>query len=154
MRINGKAYWLWRAVDSKGQEIDILLQPRRSARCAYRFFRKILDKVSDFQPRVIVTDKLHSYRKPIKFFWPKADHRSHKGLNNRAENSHQITREKERQMRKFHHPKRTQTFLSARGRLLNLLKIKRYSKSSDHFKSAFASASKIFDSVISQDTFI
>ena len=100
-----------------------------------------------------MTDKLKSYRKPVKSFWPDADHRSHKGLNNRAENSHQVTREKERQMRRFHHPQRTQSFLSARGPLLNLLKIKRYSQSSDHFKSAFFNASQIFNSIVSQNHF-
>jgi len=100
-----------------------------------------------------MTDKLKSYRKPVKSFWHKIDHRSHKGLNNRAENLHQITREKERQMRKFHHPQLAQSFLSSRGPLLNLLKIKRYSQSSSHFKSSFFNASKIFNSIVSQNHF-
>ena len=100
-----------------------------------------------------MTDKLKSYRKPVKNFWPHTDHRSHKGINNRAENSHQITREKERQMRKFHDPQRTQSFLSARGPLLNLLKIKRYSQSSIDFKSAFFNPSQIFNFLISRDNF-
>jgi IS1 family transposase len=75
--INGKKYWLWRAVDSKGDVLDILMQSRRNKRAAIRFFRKLFKAVGE--PRVIVTDKLRSYGTALKELAPGIEHRSHKG---------------------------------------------------------------------------
>ena len=77
------------------------------------------------QPRVIITDKLRSYRKAHRVLLKSSEHRSHKRLNNIIENAHQPTREKERQMRKFETVPSAQRLLSAMGSTLNLLKIKR-----------------------------
>ena len=82
VQIGGETFWLWRAVDAHGDALDILVQKQRNAKAAMRFFKRLLASYGD--PRVVVTDKLRSYIKPIRTQAPKADHRAHKGLNNRA----------------------------------------------------------------------
>lgn len=84
-------YYLRRAVDSEGNALDVLLQRHRDTQAAERFLRKLL-KQQRFVPRVIVTDKLKSYAAAKKTVMPSVEHRLPKGLNNRAENSHQPTR--------------------------------------------------------------
>ena len=101
--INGKKYWLWRAVDSKGDVLDILVQSRRNKRAAIRFFRKLFKAFG--KPRVIVTDKLQSYGAALKELAPRIEHRSHKGLNNRSEGSHRPTRRREKIMGRFKSPR-------------------------------------------------
>ncbi|MBD2078685.1 DDE-type integrase/transposase/recombinase, partial [Leptolyngbya sp. FACHB-17] len=86
----------------------------RDTEAAKRLFRKLLKK-QGFVPRVIVTDKLKSYEAAKKQVMPSVEHRQHKGLNNRAENSHQSTRVRERRMRRFKSPRQAQRFLSAFG---------------------------------------
>jgi len=107
-------YYLWRAVDSEGNVLDILLQRHRDTQAAERFFRKLL-KQQHFVPRVIVTDKLKSYAAAKKTVMPSVEHQQHKELNNRAENAHQPTRVRERRMRRFKSPGQAQRFLSAFG---------------------------------------
>ena len=110
--IKKQQYYLWRAVDGDGNVLDVLLQRHRDTKAAERFFRKLLKK-QGFVPRVIVTDKLKSYAAAKKQVMKNVEHRQHKGLNNRAENSHQPTRVRERRMRKFKSPGQAQRFLSA-----------------------------------------
>jgi putative transposase len=114
--LRGEPYLLWRAVDEHGAELDILLQKRRDKAAAKRFFKRVLR--SSPAPRKIVTDQLRSYPAAkaeiaelsnVKHVFFKAAAR----LNNRAENSHQSIRE--RRMRGFRDPKRTQKFLSSFG---------------------------------------
>lgn len=112
--IKKQQYYLWRAVDSAGNVLDVLLQRHRDTEAAKRFFRKLLKK-QGFVPRVIVTDKLKSYEAAKKQVMPSVEHRAHKGLNNRAENSHQPTRVRERRMRRFKSPGQAQRFLSTLG---------------------------------------
>lgn len=81
--INGVKHWLWRAIDGNGDVLDILIQPRRNAKAAKRFFGRLVAAYGE--PSVVITDKLRSYTKPIKVIAPDADHRAHKGLNNRIE---------------------------------------------------------------------
>jgi transposase-like protein len=103
---------LWRAVDELGVELDIVLQKRPDKTAAKRFFKRVLR--SSPVPRKIVTDQLRSYpaaRPSVKHVFVKAAAR----INNRAENSHQPTRERERRMRGFRDPRRTQAFLSCFG---------------------------------------
>ncbi|WP_440030563.1 IS6 family transposase, partial [Chromobacterium amazonense] len=100
LNIHGKLHYLWRAVDQNGQVLDILVQSRRHKQAAKRFFRKLL-KGLRYVPRVIITDKLKSYAAAKQDIMPGVEHRQHKGLNNRAEVSHQPTRQKERQRRRF-----------------------------------------------------
>ena len=87
--INGVKHWLWRAVDANGDRLDILVQTHRNARAARRFLARLIAQFGS--PRVVITDKLRSYIKPIAYQAPVADHRAHKGLNNRIEGSHRPT---------------------------------------------------------------
>jgi putative transposase len=112
IRIQGVQHYLWRAVDQEGVVLDILVQPRRDAKAAKRFFRRLL-KGLQYVPRVIVTDKLRSYGVAQRKLLPKAEHRQSRYLNNRAENSHRPTRRRERQMQRFKSPEQANDFLSA-----------------------------------------
>ncbi len=114
LTINGKLYYLWRAVDQHGNLLDILVQSRRNKRAAKKFFRKLL-KGCQYVPRVLITDKLGSYAAAKKEILPGVEHRQHKRLNNRAENSHQPTRQRERTMRGFKSGAHAQRFLAAHG---------------------------------------
>jgi putative transposase len=114
--IKKQQYYLWRAVDSEGNVLDVLLQRHRDTKVEKRFFRKLLKK-QGFTPRVIVTDKLKSYEAAKKQILKSVEHRQHKGLNNRAANSHQPTRVRERRMRKFKSPGQAQRFLATFGPL-------------------------------------
>ncbi len=100
LKINGKTHSLWRAVDQDGNVLDILVQSRRNKNAAKQFLRKLL-KGLQYVPRVIITDKLKSYGAAKCEILPGVEHRQHKGLNNRAENSHQPTRLREKKMRRF-----------------------------------------------------
>ncbi|MET8220900.1 IS6 family transposase [Streptomyces hirsutus] len=112
IKINGERKYLWRAVDADGKVLDILVQSRRDKAAARRFFRRLLKKTRTV-PRVIVTDKLRSYGAAHREVMPSVEHRSHKGLNNRAENSHQPTRQRERAMKGFRSTGGAQRFLAA-----------------------------------------
>ena len=100
LRIGGKQRYLWRAVDQDGHVLDILVQSRRYAKAAKRFFRELL-KGLQYAPRLIVTDKLKSYAAAKREILPNTEHRQSRYLNNRAEVSHQPTRRRERQMQQF-----------------------------------------------------
>jgi putative transposase len=111
IKMNGVQHYLWRAVDQNGVVIDILVQPKRDRWAALRFFRKLLH-VAKRPPRVIITDKLRSYAAAKKLIMPDIEHRQSRYLNNRAENSHQPTRVRERQMKRFKSSEQAQRFLS------------------------------------------
>ncbi len=125
IRINGATHYLWRAVDQDGQVLDILVQSRRDAAAATTFLRKLL-KGLEYVPRVVITDKLASYGAAMRAVLPSAEHRRHKGLNNRAENSHQPTRERERRMRRFKDPGHAQRFLAAYGPIVSHFRPRRH----------------------------
>jgi putative transposase len=112
IKIKGKAHYLWRAVVQDGNVLDILVTSRRDAKAATRFFRKLFTGLR-FVPRVLVTDKLASYGVAHRRLMRSVEHRRSKYLNNRAENSHQPTRQRERAMKKFTSPGGAQRFLSA-----------------------------------------
>ena len=112
--INGAQHYLWRAVDQDGNVLDSLVHPRRDKRAAVRFLRQLLKGLT-YVPRVVITDKLASYGAALREVLPGVEHRRHKGLNNRAENSHQPTRERERRMRRFKGPGHAQRFLASYG---------------------------------------
>jgi len=117
--IVGKKHWLWRAVDQDGIVLDVLVQSRRDKHAAKRLLRKLLRRQGQ-PPRVLITDKLASYLAAKKELVPGVEHRRHKGLNNRAENSHQPTRRRERQMKRFKSAGQAQRFLSAHDQINNL----------------------------------
>jgi len=117
--IAGKKRWLWRAVDADGFVLDILVQSRRDKKAAKRFMHKLLKKAGR-APRVLVTDKLKSYGAARASMGLRVEHRQHKGLNNRAENSHQPTRRRERVMKRFKSSRQAQKFLSIHDQIANL----------------------------------
>jgi putative transposase len=127
--IQGKRQYLWRAVDQDGDVIDILVQPRRNCRAAERFFRKLL-KGQGGEPWRLVTDKLRSYGAAHRTTMPSVIHVTRQYSNNRAEVSHQPTRQRERQMRRFKSAGQMQRFLSAHGVILNLFRVGRHLVSS------------------------
>jgi putative transposase len=100
IKVNGQRHYLWRAVDQHGNVLDILVTSQRNAKAATRFFRKLF-KGLRYVPRVLVTDKLASYGVAHRRLMPGVEHRRSKYLNNRAENSHQPTRQRERAMNGF-----------------------------------------------------
>ncbi len=112
--INGVQHYLWRAVDQDGTVLDLLVQSRRDKAAAKKFFRRLLKDLA-YVPRVVITDKLASYGAAKREVLPSVEHRQHKRLSNRAENSHQPTRERERRMRRFKSPGHAQRFLAAYG---------------------------------------
>ena len=112
MRIQGVQHYLWRAVDQHGVVLDILVRRRRDAKAAKRFFKRLLIGLQ-YEPRLIVTDKLRSYGVAQRQLLPRAEHRQSRYLNNRAENSHRPTRRRERQMQRFKSPEQAQLFLPA-----------------------------------------
>ena len=136
---------LWRAVDSDGYEIDVFLQKRKNKKAAIRFLSRLLG--DNPAPRVIITDKLKSYFKPIRYMMPKADHRAHKGLNNRVENAHQPTRRKEKCLIKFKSPQGLQNTVSLMGKVRNIFSVDvgRYTRSAQDQRDAFKISQAIWD---------
>jgi putative transposase len=123
--IKNERHYLWRAVDQDGQVLDILVQRRRDKRAAKKFFHKLLKGLT-YVPRVIVTDKLKSYGAAKREILPGVEHRQHRYLNNRAENSHQPTRQRERRMQRFKSPGQAQRFLAASGPIAPHFRPRRY----------------------------
>lgn len=132
--IGGRKYWLWRAIDADGDVLDILVQARRNTKAAKRFFSRLVKQFGE--PRVVVTDKLGSYVKPIRTLAPDADHRAHKGRNNRIENSHRLTRKREKIMGRFKSLRQAQRFLSAHDQINIIFRPRRYNLSTISYRHA------------------
>ena len=132
-KIKGQLVYLWRAVDQEGEVLDILVQSKRNARAAKRFFKKLLKRLQ-YSPRALVTDKLSSYTTAHRELIPEVDHRRGGRLNNRAENSHQPTRERERRMRRFESMKHAQRFLSSHGQVSNHFRCGRHLMRACHYR--------------------
>ena len=130
---------LWGAVDQDGVVLDILVQSRRDKHAAKRLLRKLLKKQMR-SPRLLITDKLRSYGAAKREIMPGVEHRQHKGLNNRAENSHQPTRRRERQMKRFKSPRQAQRFLSAHAQINNLFPLRRDHLPATQYRAARAQA--------------
>src|SRR3954452_13645370 len=97
VRIAGKRMYLWRAVDHEGEVLDMLVQHRRDSRATLRLMRKLLKK-QGFAPKLLVTDKLRSYASAFRRLGLSCPHEQGLRTNNRAENSHQVVRRRERKM--------------------------------------------------------
>jgi len=136
--INGVRQWLWRAVDANGDVLDILVQPRRNAKAAKRFLARLIARFG--KPCVVVTDKLRSYIKPIRALAPEADHRAHKGLNNRIEGSHRPTRKREKVMGRFQSIRQAQRFLAAHDQINTMFRPCRYRLSTVSYRHARSDA--------------
>ena len=125
LKINGRLHYLWRAVDQDGDVLDILVQSRRDEKAAKKFFRKLL-KGLRYVPRVISIDKLKSYHAAKQEIMPSVEHRQNKYQNNRAENSHQPTRLREKVMRRFKSARHAQRFLSVFGIITSFFRVGRH----------------------------
>ncbi|WP_430259866.1 IS6 family transposase [Neorhizobium sp. IRS_2294] len=117
--IGGRKHWLWRAVDQDGYVLDEIVQTRRNTKAAKRLLIRLMKK-RGCRPKRIVTDKLRSYGEARRQLMPTTEHRSHKGLNNRAENSHLPLRKRERMMQRFRSPGGLQRFVSIFSAVRNL----------------------------------
>src|SRR5438552_343654 len=125
VRIAGKRMYLWRAVDHEGEILDVLVQRRRDKRAALRLMRKLLRK-QGFPPRMIVADKLRSYRAAFNDLHLTCRHEQGLRMNNRAENSHQIVRRRERKMQRFKSAASAQRFLSVHAAVHNTFNLQRH----------------------------
>ncbi len=143
LTIAGVKHWLWRAVDQTGRVLDILVQSRRNTRAAKRLMRKLLKRQCR-TPRVMITDKLASYKAAKRAVMPSVEHRKHKGLNNRAENSHQPTRRRERQMKRFKSAGQAQRFLSAHDGINNLFQLCRHRVPATQYRAARTQAFQVW----------
>ena len=114
VRIAGKRTYLWRAVDDEGEVLDMLVQRRRDGRAALRLMRKLLKK-QGFVPKLLVTDKLRSYASAFRRLRLTCRHEQGLRKNNRAENSHQAVRRRERKLQRFKSTRSAQRFLSLHG---------------------------------------
>ena len=126
--IAGRKHWLWRAVDQDGYVLEEIVQSRRDTKAARRLLIRLLKK-QGMPPKRIITDKLRSYGAAKRDPMPTVEHRSHKGLNNRAENSHLPLRKRERMMQGFRSAGSLQRFISIFSLLRNLFVTPRHKRS-------------------------
>src|SRR5215831_5869948 len=124
-RIAGERMYLWRAVDDEGEVLDMLVQRRRDARAALRLMRKLLKK-QGFVPKLVVTDKLRSYACAFRRLRLTCRHEQGLRKNNRAENSHQAVRRRERKLQRFKSAGSAQRFLSMHGPVHNTFNFQRH----------------------------
>ena len=146
VRTQGKLHYLWRAVDQDGHVLDVLVQSRRSAKAAKRFFRKLLRGLQ-YVRRVIVTDKLKSYGAAKRKILPEVEHRQSRYLNNRIEVSHQPTRRRERHMKRFKSVRHAQQFLSSHSQIHNHFQLRRHHLPAAEYRAARDAAFAIWRSV-------
>ena len=139
VRINGKQHYLWRAVDQDGEVVDVYLQRKRDGAAAKRFFKRLL-RSHGGEPRKIVTDKLRSYGVAHRELAPETIHSTNQYENNRAEQSHEATRVRERGMRRFKSVRQAQRFLGAHAAVSNLFNLGRHLVGAEHYRNLRISA--------------
>ena len=145
IKINVKQHYLWRAVDQDGEVVDVYLQAKRDGAAAKRFFRRLI-RNNGGEPRKIVTDKLRSYGVAHRELIPDTTHSTQQYENNRAEQSHEATRVRERGMRRFKSTRQAQQFLGAHAVVSSLFNLGRQLVRAEHYRnlreSAFAEWSR------------
>ena len=144
IQINGKQHYLWRAVDQDGEVVDVYLQAKRDGAAAKRFFKRLL-RSHGSEPRKIVTDKLGSYGVAHRELIPDTIHSTKQYENNRAEQSHEATRVRERGMRgpasrRFKSVRQAQRFLGAHAAVSNLFSLGRHKVRAQHYRDLRMSA--------------
>jgi putative transposase len=143
LKINGELHYLWRAVDQHGVVLDILVQDRRNATAAKRFFKRLLVGLN-YRPRRLVTDGLRSYGVARREILPEVRHRTSRYLNNRAENSHRPTRRRERQMQRFKSPEQAQRFLSSHAMIYGHCRPRRHLMTAAQYRRARPEAFRVW----------
>jgi len=139
VKINGQQHYLWRAVDQDGEVVDVYLQAKRDGAAAKRFFRRLL-RSHGGEPRKIVTDKLRSYGVAHRELIPETIHSTEQYENNRAEQSHEATRVRERGMRRFKSTSQAQRFLGTHAAVSNLFNLGRHLVRAEHYRNLRISA--------------
>ena len=139
VKISGKQHYLWRAVDQDGEVVDVYLQARRNGAAAKRFFKRLLRNHGS-EPRKIVTDKLHSYGVAHRELMPEVIHSTQQYENNRAEQSHEATRVRERGMRRFKSVKQAQRFVTVHAAVQNLFNLGRHLVRAKYYRDLRVSA--------------
>jgi putative transposase len=139
VRIGSEHLYLWGAVDEEGEVLDLLVQRRRDRKAAVRLMRKLLRKTG-VTPELLVTDKLRSYGAAFREIGLTARHEQGLRQNNRAENSHQPVRRRERKMQRFKSAASAQRFLSTHAAVYNLFNTQRHLVSRRTFRTYRAQA--------------
>ena len=132
VRINGETYYLWRAVDHEGEVLEAFVTKKRDRKAALKFLKRTMKRYG--RPEVIVTDRLRSYRAAMREIGNEARQETGRWLNNRAENSHQPFRRRERAMAKFRSPATLQKFAAVHASVHNHFNQERHLYSRKNFK--------------------
>ena len=143
--IRRRRHWLWRAVDNEGEVLDFLVQSKRNAKAALKLMRKLLKK-HGWAPTRITTDKLKSYHVAFRTLGLTAEHIDEKRANNRAENSHQPVRRRERKQQRFKSPGSAQRFLNIQSSVYNTFYVQRHLLSRPTFKRFRTDAFSVWES--------
>jgi len=146
LKINGRLHYLWRAVDQDGDVLDILVQSRRDKKAAKKFFRKLLKQLR-YVPSLIITDKLKSYRAAKAEVMPSVEHIQQKYQNNRAQNSHEPTRLREKVMRRFKSAGHAQRFLSTFGVISSHFRVGRHLYSANGYRAIMRARFAVWEEV-------
>jgi putative transposase len=139
LKIGGRMVYLWRAVDAEGEVLDVLVQSKRNKHAAMKLMRKLLRKYG-FVPDQVVTDDLRSYGAAAHELGIASRHERGRWKNNRAENSHQPTRRRERKMQRFKSPGSAQKFLSTHAAVYNVFNVQRHLTSAQTHRAFRATA--------------
>jgi len=139
LKIDGRMVYLWRAVDAEGEVLDVLVQSKRNKHAALKLMRKLLKKYA-FVPERLVTDDLRSYSSAAQDLGIERRHERGRWKNNRAENSHQPTRRRERKMQRFKSPRSAQKFLSTHAAVYNTFNAQRHLVSAPTYRVLRAEA--------------
>jgi transposase-like protein len=143
--IRGRLYWLWRAVDNEGEVLEFLVQSKRNAKAALKLMRKLLKK-RGWAPTRITTDKIRSYHAAFRTLGLTAEQIDNKRANNRAENSHQPIRRRERKQQRFKSPGSAQRFLNIQSSVNNTFYVQRHFLSGTTFKRLRIDAFNVWES--------